>query len=127
MNAIYRILRTSVAVMLILLPFARLSFGQTSADRLFVVTHVDLTPDYAAKGTKLLQQFAGDSRHDPGIVRFELLQDNGRPNHFTVVGVWESTKAFERHEAAAHTKSFREKLQPMLGSPFDERLHHVMN
>lgn len=127
MGAMYVILRTWLVVMLIGLPFAVVSRGQGPADKLFVVTHVDLTPNYAAEGSKLLQQFAADSRHDPGVLRFELLDDNARSNHFTLVEVWENSKAFEAHEAAEHTKSFREKLQPMLGSPFDERLHHIMN
>jgi quinol monooxygenase YgiN len=127
MNTMYRILRMSAAGVLLFLPLAATSPAQGPADKLFVVTHVDLTPNYAADGAKLLQQFAADSKHDPGVVRFELLQDNGRGNHFTLVEVWENSKAFEAHEGAEHTKSFREKLQPMLGSPFDERLHHVMN
>lgn len=109
------------------LPLATTVRAQAPGDKLFVVTHVDLTPNYAADGAKLLQQFAADSRHDLGVVRFELLQDNGRSNHFTLVEVWENSKAFEGHEAAEHTRNFREKLQPMLGSPFDERLHHAVN
>jgi quinol monooxygenase YgiN len=118
---------------MILLALVALTFAgsgvraQGPMDKLFVVTHVDLTPNYEADGVKLLQQFAAESRHDPGVVRFELLQDNGRKNHFTLVEVWENQKAFEGHESAEHTKNFREKLQPMLGSPFDERLHHNMN
>jgi len=111
---------------LLALPFSAPSHAQAAADKLYVVTHVDLTPNFTEDGTKLLQQFAADSRHDPGVVRFELLEDNARHNHFTLVEVWENSKAFEGHEAAAHTKNFREKLQPMLGSPFDERLHHIM-
>ena len=127
MNALCRILRTSLVLALISLPFAGASRGQGASEKLFVVTHVDLTPNFASEGSKLLQQFSAESRHDPGVVRFELLQDNARSNHFTLVEVWENSKAFEAHESAEHTKSFRDKLQPMLGSPFDERLHHMMN
>ena len=127
MNISYCTLYALMLLTSISLPFAPASHAQSPGDKLFVVTHVDLTPNYAADGAKLLQQFAADSRHDPGVARFELLQDNGRSNHFTLVEVWESSKAFEAHEAAEHTKSFREKLQPMLGSPFDERLHHAVN
>ncbi len=94
--------------------------------KLYVVTHVDLTPNYLADGPPLLQKFAADSRKDKGIVRFELLQDRSRKNHFTMVEVWEDQAAFDAHLEAAHTKQFREKLQPMLGSPFDERLHSIM-
>jgi quinol monooxygenase YgiN len=100
------------------------AFGQDT--KLYVVTHVDLTPNYTVDGTQLLEKFASDSRKDKGVVRFELLQDLSRKNHFTIVGVWENQAAFDAHLEAAHTKQFREKLQPMLGSPFDERLHHIL-
>jgi quinol monooxygenase YgiN len=127
MTPLSRILRAVVVVLMVMLPFAKYACAQDGNGQLYVVTHVDLTPDNAAGGTKLLQQFANESRKDPGVVRFELLQDSARPNHFTVVEVWANSKAFEGHEQADHTKHFREKLQPMLGSPFDERLHHIMN
>ena len=127
MKAMCRVVQVLMVVTLISLPFAGVSRGQAPTDKLFVVTHVDLTPNYLADGSKLLQQFAADSKHDPGVIRFELLEDNARSNHFTLVEVWENSKAFEAHEEASHTKNFREKLQPMLGSPFDERLHHITN
>jgi quinol monooxygenase YgiN len=116
-----------MAMFLALLPFGGTAVAQNANEKLVVVTHVDLTPNYEADGTKLLQQFNAESHRDAGVVRFELLQDTGRPNHFTIVSVWENQKAFEQHEEASHTKQFREKLQPMLGSPFDERLHHILN
>jgi quinol monooxygenase YgiN len=92
----------------------------------YVVTHVDVTPNYTADTTKALHEFAADSKKDPGVVRFEVLQQDSRPNHYTVVEVWQTRQAFEAHSAAEHTKRFREKLQPMLGSPFDERLHALL-
>jgi quinol monooxygenase YgiN len=95
-------------------------------NKLYVVTHVDLTPNYVVDGPKLLQQFAADSRKDKGVVRYELLDDIARKNHYTIVGVWENQAAFDAHLEANHTKQFREKIQPMLGSPFDERLHSIV-
>lgn len=94
--------------------------------KLYVVTHVDVTPNYASDAAKLLSQYAADSRKDMGSVRFELLGDLSRKNHFTFVSVWENQAAFNAHLEANHTKQFRDKLQPMLGSPFDERLHSIM-
>ena len=38
----------------------------------------------------------------------------------------ETRQAFDAHLAAAHTKRFREKLQPMLGSPYREGLHRLL-
>jgi quinol monooxygenase YgiN len=92
----------------------------------YVVTHVDVTPNYTADTTKALHEFAAESKRDPGVVRFEVLQQDSRANHYTIVEVWQTRQAFEAHSAAEHTKRFREKLQPMLGSPFDERLHDIL-
>jgi quinol monooxygenase YgiN len=98
------------------------SFKASAQDtKLYVVTHIDLTPNYIAEGTPLLKQFAAESRKDKGVVRFEMLVDVSRKNHFTVVSIWDNQAAFDAHIEAAHTKQMREKLQPMLGSPFDER------
>ncbi len=92
-----------------------------------MVTHVDvLGQNGAAEAAKMLHQFAIDSRNDQGSVRFEVLRDPDRLNHFTIVEVWRTRQDFESHLAASHTKVFREKLQPMLGSPFDERLHKLL-
>jgi quinol monooxygenase YgiN len=80
----------------------------------------------AAEAAKMLHQFAIDSRNDQGSVRIEVLREPNRLNHFTIVEVWRTRQDFESHLAASHTKAFREKLQPILGSPFDERLHKLL-
>ena len=116
----------------LLLLFLSLSFAgpaQAQPDQaktLYVVTYVDVFPNFAADTAKLLQQFASDSRKDPGSVRFEILRDIERANHFTIVEVWQSRQAYEAHTGLAHTKTFREKIQPGLGSPFDERLYYML-
>jgi len=94
-------------------------------DRIYVVAHVDVLPTEAATGTKLLQQYAADSRKDKGAVRVEVYIQVSRVNHFSVVEVWQNKEALEAHEAAAHTKKFREHIDPLLGSPYDERLHTI--
>jgi quinol monooxygenase YgiN len=101
--------------------------AQEPGQQLYVVTHVDLAGQLAATdGTKLLEQFAADSRKEKGSVRFELLREVSRLNHLTMVQVWQSRADFEAHQAAAHTKAFREKIQPLLGGPLDERLHIIL-
>jgi quinol monooxygenase YgiN len=95
---------------------------------LYAVTHIDI----AGAGSRLtevislIKEFAADSQKDPGAVRFEVLQQDAHPNHFTIFEVWESRQAFDAHLAAPHTKRFRDKLQPMLGSPFREGLHRLL-
>ena len=102
------------------------SAAKEAGGSVYVITHVDVTPNYADAGTKLLQQFASESRKDAGVVRFEILKQDSRGNHFTVVEVWRTQQAFDAHSSAEHTKAFREKLGPMLGSPYDERVHSMV-
>src|SRR5579871_1275737 len=112
--------------MMVLLALAALAAGaqQPAAKQLYVVTYIDVFPNFAADTSKALLQFAADSRKDAGSVRFEVLRDVERTNHFTIVEVWENRQAYEAHLGLAHTKQFREKIQPGLGSPFDERLYN---
>jgi len=69
---------------------------------------------------------AADSRKEPGSVRFDVLRDTSRSNHFAIVEVWQTRQAFDAHTAAAHLRAVREKLQPSLGSPYDERLYSAV-
>jgi quinol monooxygenase YgiN len=106
--------------------FNAASGSTTTADEpLYVVTHVDVMPKFVAPARELLKQFATASRDDAGAVRVEVMEELNRPNHSTVVEVWKNAKAYEDHLAAEHTRAYRTKLQPMLGSPFDERLHRL--
>ncbi len=96
-------------------------------DRIYVVMHVDVLPQApVSAATTLLKQYAADSRKENGAVRIEVYAQISRLNHFSVVEVWQNQQAFDAHEAAAHTRQFRDQIQPMLGSPFDERLHQIV-
>jgi quinol monooxygenase YgiN len=103
-----------------------LAQGQATHDRIYVVTHVDIIPPKAADGTKLVQQYVVDTRKDPGLVRVEAGSEISRGNHISIVEVWQNQKAFDEHVAAAHTRQFRQQIDPMLGSPYDERLHQSL-
>jgi quinol monooxygenase YgiN len=95
-------------------------------DKIYVVIHVDSVPNDAASATKMLQQYAADTRKEKGAVRIELYVQISRTNHYSIVEVWQDQQAYDAHVAAAHTKQFRELIQPLLGSPFDERLHTIL-
>ena len=50
-----------------------------------------------------------------------------RANHFTIVETWRSEKALDAHLAAAHSRQFRDTIQPVLGSPLDQRMFRVVD
>ena len=100
--------------------------AETRSGPLYVVTYVDVFPNFTDETLKALRQFATDSRKDQGSVRFEFLQDVVRTNHFSIVEVWQNRQAYDAHLTQPHSKLFREKIQPGLGSPFDERLYNLV-
>lgn len=91
-----------------------------------VVAHVDIGAGAGATpfdAPALLRRLADMSRAEQGCLRFDVLQHMMRANHFTVVEVWQDQKALDAHRAAANTKAYRDALQPVSGSPLDERFY----
>jgi quinol monooxygenase YgiN len=86
-----------------------------------VVTHADFAPG-GGDPVALLNRLAEESRKDPGCVRFDVLQNPMRANHFTIIESWANAQALEAHAAAPHTRKYRDEVQPMTGSPLDERV-----
>ena len=99
----------------------------SAAGPIYAVTHVDVIPPRKEDGVALLRQLAADSGNDAGNVRFDVLQQTNRPNHFTVVEAWKDRNAFDAHGMAAHTRQFRDRLAPMSGALYDERLYVVLD
>jgi quinol monooxygenase YgiN len=92
-----------------------------AGDAVYVVTHVDVIPPRKDDGLAAVRQLANDSRAAAGNLRFEVVQQTNRPNHFTVVEIWKDAKAVEAHSMAEATRQFRDKLGPMSGALDDER------
>jgi quinol monooxygenase YgiN len=95
----------------------------SSSESLFVVTHIDVMPNFAKPARELLHNYVKDSMAEKGAERLQALVQEGRPNHFTVIEQWRAKSDYDAHVSAQRARDFRTTLQPMLGSPFDERLH----
>src|SRR5262249_23800593 len=89
----------------------------------FVVTHVDVPPPSKDACIAELKTLTEASRKDAGNLMFEVVQQTNRPNHFTVVEIWQDAKALDAHGTAEHTRRFRANLGPMLGAPHDDRVY----
>jgi quinol monooxygenase YgiN len=118
---------TFAFVMLTATFFIPNTFAQSAGarDKIYVVTHFDTMPPNVAG--PILSHYAEDTRKDKGAVRVELYSEIGRTNHFVIVEEWESQCAFDAHEAAAHTRQFREQIQPVLASPWDQRVDRLVD
>jgi quinol monooxygenase YgiN len=101
--------------------------GQPGPQTVFVLTHVDVPPPQKDQAIELLKALAPAARKDDGNLWFDVLQQNDRPNHFTLFEGWRDRKAFDASIAAAHTKEFRQKLNPLEGALYDERLYQAVH
>jgi quinol monooxygenase YgiN len=99
----------------------------TARGGIYVATHVDVIPPRKDDGVAALKRLGEDSRRDHDNLRFEVVQQINRPNHFTVVEIWRDAKAVETHSMAAPTREFRDKLATMTGALYDERMYRVID
>jgi quinol monooxygenase YgiN len=98
-----------------------------AAGALHVVTHADAVPAGKDDAAGYLKGLAEASRKEAGSIRFDVLQQSSRLNHFTIVEVWKEQKAHETHVAAAHTRQFRDSFQRTSGALYDERLYTLID
>jgi len=96
-------------------------------DRIFVVTHVDVIPSNKDNAVAALEQLADESRKHPGNLQFDVWQQADRPNHFSVVEVWNNRGAFDLHQMQKETREFRGKLGAMTGALYDERVYRPLS
>ena len=94
---------------------------------IFAVTHVDIIPPEKERGVGMTKDMANQSRNDKGSIRFEVLTQNNRPNHMTVIEIWNNQSSIAAHAASASKKQYRETLTPMSGSLYDERFFRLIN
>ena len=96
-------------------------------DAIYVATHVDVIPPRKDDGVAALKRLGEESRKGDGNLRFEVVQQANRLNHFTVVEIWKDGKAVEAHSMAAATREFRDKLASMTGALYDERMYKAID
>jgi quinol monooxygenase YgiN len=92
----------------------------------YVLTHVDVFPSGKDQAAALVAALAGASRKSPGNLFFDVLQVEGHANHFTLVEGWRDRQAFDDSLRAASTRDFRQKITPLEGALYDERLYEAL-
>jgi quinol monooxygenase YgiN len=101
--------------------FVGSNYEESPAEAVYVLTHVDIAPEHNEDGPTLLRDMRTISAKEQGNMTYDILQQENRLNHFTVVEEWTSMVALEAHVVAQHTRTFRQTLLPMQGALYDER------
>ncbi len=116
--------------LMVLAPSVSPLLGQkvsAAPDAVYAVIHIDLDSSRVDRGVQLLQDYARACRKSDGNLICQLLQELGRPNHLTLIEGWQDEAAYFAHVGSDGAKRFRSQMQPLLGSPFDERLHRELS
>jgi quinol monooxygenase YgiN len=100
--------------------------SSASNDAVYVLTHVDVFPAGKDQTVEMLKQLAADSRKEPGNLRFDMLQQEGRLNHLPLIEAWRNAGTHEAHVTAEHTRAYRAKLVKLQGALYDERLYQAV-
>ena len=84
---------------------------------LVVHVHVNVLPESveAFKAATVIN--ASNSVQEPGIARFDVIQDNDDPTHFVLVEVYHSLEATVAHKETAHYAAWRDAVAPMMAKP----------
>ncbi len=84
---------------------------------LIVHVHVHVTADHVEAFQAATLANARASVQEPGIARFDLLQQADDPTRFVLVEVYRSPAAPAAHKATAHYAVWRDAVAPMMAAP----------
>lgn len=114
------VLTQPLALLALLLAMTQATNAQDGAP-VFTVAYIEIKPSAADQAIDLIRTYAEQSESMAGNLRFQILQRSGRPNHFAILDAWTDRQSQDEHAASAYTRSFRDSLQALLYSPYDER------
>jgi autoinducer 2-degrading protein len=67
---------------------------------------------------------AGNSIKEPGVIRFDLLQQQDDPAKFVISEVYKSADAIAAHKETAHYAEWIRYAQPMLSEPRSKMIYN---
>jgi quinol monooxygenase YgiN len=84
---------------------------------LVVHVHVKVKPDCINAFKEATIENARQSLKEPGITRFDVLQQNDDPTRFVLVEAYRSVEATAAHKATAHYAVWRDRMESLMAEP----------
>jgi len=85
---------------------------------MFVVhVHVQVKPDNVEAFRAATVENAGNSVQEPGIARFDVIQQQDDPARFVLVEVYRTADDPARHKETAHYQKWRDTVADMMAQP----------
>ena len=84
---------------------------------LVVHVHVRVKPECVEAFKQASLENGRDSLREPGIARFDVVQQQDDLTRFVLVEVYRSTDAPARHKQTVHYAKWRDTVAPMMAEP----------
>lgn len=84
---------------------------------LIVHVHVQVKPEHIDAFIAATIANAQASRLEPGVARFDVIQEAEDPTGFVLVEAYRDTAASAAHKATAHYATWRDAVAPMMAAP----------
>lgn len=85
---------------------------------MFIVhVQVHVKPEFVDAFRQATIENARNSIQEPGIARFDVVQQLDNPNRFVLVEVYRTPGDPTRHKETAHYKKWAETVAPMMAEP----------
>ena len=83
-----------------------------------VHVHVHVKPQFVKEFIQATVENASNSVQEPGVARFDFIQDQDDPTKFVLVEVYRNAKTDpSRHKETAHYNKWRETVAEMMAEP----------
>jgi quinol monooxygenase YgiN len=82
-----------------------------------VHVHVHVKPDQIEAFKAATLENARNSLKEPGIARFDVIQQADDPTRFVLVEVYRTADDPTRHKKTVHYNRWRETIEPILAEP----------
>jgi len=84
---------------------------------LIVHVHVHVLPEYVSQFKAATCENARHSLAEPGIARFDVVQQQDEPTRFVLVEAYRTAEAADAHKETAHYQAWRDAVGPMMAEP----------
>ena len=91
---------------------------------LIVHVHIKVKAELVEAFKEATKENARQSRKEPGIARFDVIQEKDDPTKFVLVEVYRSVEATTAHKETAHYAAWRDRAEPMMAEP-RTRVHYL--
>ena len=84
---------------------------------LIVHVHVHVKPESVEDFRRATVENARHSVQEPGIARFDVVQQQDDPTRFVLIEVYRTVEAPAAHKETAHYAKWRDAVAPMMAEP----------